>query len=136
MVIPDNGDLGDGAPLRVGKKLADLLTNLTMIQLKLFLDNSDDHKPSKLVRSSFVRLCGSICLQKCPHTITVTKYTEYYGSSAVQLNGYECSRSRENIACVYNACLYNGDSGEVEGKVTKLVTQRLFPHVWLLKQSK
>jgi len=113
---------------RIVAKLKELETNLTMIQLKLFLANSETiiNQASSLN----LPLCDCVVvfdLRLCPHTITIKKYTEYRPD-------FECSRSRENITCVYYSCLYNGDLGEEKDRVN-LATQRLFPHAWLL-QSK
>jgi len=117
-------------------KLEELETNLAMIQLKLFLDNSEAilSQAGKLD----LPLCDCVvafnCCRQCPHTITVKKYTEYYGE---ELDDFECSRSRENIMCVYYARFYNGESEEDKGQDPNLAVQRLFPHAWLiLKQSK
>ena len=113
---------------RIVAKLKELETNLTMIQLKLFLDNSET------ILSQAAKLDLPLCeclvvfdLQVCPRIVYVKSYTEYFSASS----GFECSRSRENITCVYYSFLYNGESGEVNGGATKLVTHRLFPHAWL-----
>jgi len=122
---------------RIVAKLEDLETNLNMIQLKLFLDNSKTilNQTSSLELDLPLFDCVVVFdLRVCPHTITIKKYTKYYGSTFIEeLNGFECSRSKENIACIYNSCFYNGESCKVKGEVNKLVTQRLFPHAWLMK---
>ena len=114
---------------RIVAKLEEFETNLTMIQLKLFLANSE----AIMNQASSLNLPFCDCvvvfdLRVCPSTITIKKYTEYY-SNSVELNGFECSRSKENISCVYRSCFYNGDLGRV-----RLATRRLFPHAWLLNK--
>ena len=124
---------------RIVAKLEELETNLAMIHLNLFLDNSETilSQAGKLD----LPLCDCVVVfycRHCPYTITVTKYTEYYGNSNEELDGFECSRSRDNITCVYYARFYNGESesDEDKGQDPNLAVQRLFPHAWLLKQSK
>jgi len=122
---------------RIVAQLEELETNFAMIQLKLFLDNSETilSQAGKLD----LPLCDCVVVfycQHCPYTITTKKYTEYYSTSTEELDGFECSRSRENIKCVYYARFYNGETDEEKGQDPNLAVQRLFPHAWLLKSSK
>jgi hypothetical protein len=116
---------------RIVAKLKELEMNLTMIQLKLFLANSETiMNQANLLNLPFCDCVVAFDLRVCPRKITIKKYVEYFGASSKEVNGFVCSRSRENITCVYYSCIYNGDIGRLN-----LATQRLFPHAWLL-QSK
>jgi len=107
---------------RANTKMKELETNLNMIQLKLFLDNSE----IILAQAEALNIPLYDCdvkfdLRQCPPAIEVTKYTETLG--------FDETRSKENIACIYMSPFYVGDSEE------GLAMQRFFPHEWLVKRS-
>ena len=115
---------------RAGAKMKELEKNLNMVQLKLFLDNSD----TILSQASSLNIPLYDCvimfdLSQCPLAVEVVKYTDIYEKSE-EKREFEESRSKKNITCTYCTDFYSGDS---EDRVT---VQRFFPHEWLKKQSK
>ena len=108
-----------------------LKPTLTKIQLKLFLDNAETILNEAL--SLDVDLCDCVVvfdLSYCPMKISVVKYTDYYSINEL-LEGFEKSRSEENITCVYYSEILIGELGRCEDKYDKIPLQRLFPHEWL-----
>ena len=100
---------------------------MNMIQLKLFLDNSE----TILTKVKALGIV-SFDLQKCPPAIEVDSYTTFI-VFLEEKKLFEKSRSKENITCVYNSSIYHGELDDKE-QVPRLVIQRLFPHEWLKKQ--
>ena len=49
--------------------------------------------------------------------------------------GFESSRSKENITCDYYSYIINGELDE-DGDILRLLMQRLFPHEWLTNEKK
>ena len=117
---------------RDAEKLKRLESNMTMIQLKLFLDNSDTIL--RQARSLNLPLCDCIVyfdLLNYPPSVTVKGYMTSFVTQDL-MKGYEASRSKDNIMCAYKSSLYIRGLELEDG----LVMQRLFPHEWLMKQSK
>ena len=56
----------------------------------------------------------------------VKEYTEYY-STLEAVKGFEDSRSKDNITCVYRSHIFNGVVNEL-GRVICIEMQRFFPH--------
>ena len=115
---------------RAALKLKELETNLNMIQLKLFLDNS----VTILSQASSLNTPLHDCivkfdLRECPPIVELYKNAESY--TTTHKMGFEKTRSKENITCVYAASNYNGEMGESQ----ILFMQRFFPHEWLSKQN-
>jgi len=115
--VPDNE--------RSAAKLEELEKNQTMIQLKLFLDNANTImiQASKLD----IPLCDCIAkfdLRKCPPTVRVVNYTDFYDSFEKQMKGFLDSRSKDNIMCVYYSHILNEKL--VKNEKT-LQMRRLFP---------
>ena len=111
---------------RYAAKLEELEKNLTMVQLKLFLDNSE------LILSQIKELGTPFCdcvvrfdLRYCPPMIFVTNDNEDCTVPETKKGG-ETSRSEENITCGY-ICAFNGESAPK----SDLYMQRLFSHAWL-----
>jgi len=111
---------------RGAAKLKEIEINITKIQLKLFLDNAETILNEAI--SLDLDLCDCVVvfdLSYCPMQISVVKYTDYYIIDEMW-EGFEKSRSEENITCVYlsRVCIRELDKGS-------LAMQRLFPHEWL-----
>ena len=116
--------------LRAASQLEDLEKNMTMVQLKLFLDNSD----TIFSQASSLNIPLNDCivkfdLRECPPLIETKCYTELY-DSLDQAKKFEETRSKENIMCTYCSYFYSGDVKDV------LIMKRFFPHKWLKKPSK
>ena len=114
---------------RVARKMEEIEKNITMIQLKLFLDHSE----AILVHAKAldIPLCDCIVkfdLSGCPLRVAMKCYTDFYKDA--KRTQFEESRSEDNIICIYASSLYIGDSEE------RLAMQRFFPHEWLVEQSK
>ena len=108
---------------RAATKMKELETNLNMIQLKLFLDSSE----TILAQAEALNIPLYDCdvrfdLRKCPPAVEVSKYTE-------TSLGFDETRSKKNITCIYASSFYFGDSEE------GLAMQRFFPHEWLVRRS-
>jgi len=120
---------------RDAAKLKELEINVNMIQLKLFLDNSDTilDKAKSLVGIPLYDCVVLFDLRVCPVKIDVEKYAEEFDTPALKKDFEDC-RSIENITCVYSADFYNGRLAESD-EATLLCIQRLFPHEWLMDDS-
>ena len=126
---------------RAANKLIELEKNISTIQLKLFLDNAE----YIMSQSSSLGIPLWDCvvlfdLRCCPTEVEVKKYTDHYTPKAAK--GFRKSRSKENITCIYNSCIFNGtySAKDDEDKrqvynVPKLSMQRMFPHEWLLNRK-
>jgi len=115
---------------RAAAKLKKIEINMNMIQLKLFLDNSETILTQ--AKGLDTPLCDCIVkfdLRTCPLTVKVEKYTTAF-SSQDDIEEYEESRSKDNITCGYTSNMY------IRGVEEELAIQRFFPHKWLKKQSK
>lgn len=115
---------------RAAVKLKELETNLSMIQLKLFLDHTD----TILSRAEELDIPLYDCfvhfdLRKSPPTVLVESYTDMFDNPE-QIRRFEESRSKENITCTYFSYFFNGDLKDVLGM------QRFFPREWLMKRNK
>jgi len=123
-------------------KLKELETNFNMIQLKLFLDHSGTILSQ--AKALGIPLCDCIVVfdrRNCPIKIETFKYCheKFFGltdngcfKSVEEREGFEASRSKENITCVYVSRMIIGDDIKDEDKPV-LFMQRLFPHDWLKK---
>ena len=112
---------------REAAKLKGLETNMSMIHLKLFLDNSETILSQ--AEALGIPLCDCIVkfdLRTCPLTVKAEKYTTAY-SSQDDIEEYEESRSKDNIMCVYHSSMY---IGKQKGYIAM---QRFFSHEWLMK---
>ena len=116
-------------------KLKEVEINISMIQLKLFLDCSETIL-TQAGRQN-LPLCDCVVrfdLRDCPPLVKVEKYDEYFAQSTT-IKCFEDSRSKENITCSYISSIYFGRSDDSEPVLFCL--QRFFPHKWLTeKQSK
>ena len=117
-------------------KMKELEINANMIQLKLFLDHSE----TILKQASSLGIPLSDCvvsfdLRDCPLEIGVYNYTEFY-SKPEHLMGFESSRSKKNITCLFGSYFYESSYcfNGTEGGDTLTIMQRFFPHEWLTKQ--
>ena len=98
-------------------KMKALEINITMVQLKLYLDNAENILNQ--ARSLDIPLHDCVVmfdLLQCPPTVEVS-YNEHYG------------RSKENMTCLYISYY---DFGRLEDGL--FVMQRLFPHERLFKE--
>jgi len=123
MSVPQSG--------RAATKLEELEKNQTMLHLKLFLNNSE----TILSRAKELNLPLHDCavafnLSKCPPEVRIGKYSDKIKEET--RIGFEKSRTKENITCLFYSPLYYGDLRLGEHK---LFQQRLFPHEWLTKKS-
>ena len=117
---------------RSAAKLKELEINITMVQLKLFLD----HSKTILDQASSLGIPLYDCvvrfdLRLYPLTVTTVNYAEYVVSEVRK--GFEDSRSRENITCAYFSGFYHAAANG--GTMQQLRMQRFFPHEWLVNHS-
>jgi len=122
---------------RDARKMKELETNINMIQLKLFLDNSETIlSQAKALNLPLYDCVVDFDLCKCPSTVRVVDYREDF-NVAEERKGFENSRSKDNITCDFYSRLIT-DNGEYDedGDIPRLSIQRLFPHEWLRKKSK
>jgi len=125
-VIPNNE--------RDTSKLKELETNLNMIQLKLFRDHSETILSQ--AKALGIPLCDCIVsfdLSECPMKIKTFAYTQ--SESKEEREGFEASRSKDNITCliVSKTCIGDNVLDQDGDVVQSLQMQRLFPHEWLKK---
>lgn len=117
--------------VREAAKLEELEMNITKIQLKLFLDNSE----TILNQASSLNIPLFDCvvkfdLRECPATVTVENFNEEFHTLTPGLKkSFEHSRSKENITCIYCSHYISSDDGD-------LIMQRLFPHEWIITATK
>ena len=121
---------------RAGAKLEALEVNMTMIQLKLFLDNTDTIQRQATSLGIPLHDCAVLFdLSKCPLTVKVQRYTDFYNSPGLK-KAFEGSRSKKNsILCVYYSYICNGHTDE-SGHKLHIAMQRLFPCEWVCKQQR
>ena len=120
---------------RAAAKMKELEINITMIQLKLFLDNTETIL--NRARDLGIPLCDCVVgfdLRKCPPTVKVMRYSKRYNSAELE-KAFDGSRSKDNITCIYRSIIYNGELDE-DGEDQVLEMQRFFPHEWLSKKEK
>jgi len=113
---------------RAASKLKELKNNISMIQLKLFLDKR--YEIQSRAHSLGIPLYDCVVvfdLQKCPPSVETKKYTSAYDASTSK--HFEETRSKDNITCIYHSPHFNGESGTQF--VPNISMQRLFPHEWL-----
>jgi len=136
---------------RDAQKMKEVETNFTMVQLKIFLDHSDTILSQ--AKALGIPLCDCIVvfdLRHCPLTVGTFEYThkgKFYSSnyciasgyfeSDQEREGFEASRSRENITCSFVSNTFIGDDVlDQDGDVVQgLQMQRLFPHEWLTQKA-
>ena len=117
---------------RAANKLKELEINCNMIHLKLFFDRSETIlNQAKSLGIPLYDCIAMFDLRQCPLTVEVVNYTDFYDSFEKQMKGFEDSRSKDNIMCVYYSQIYNGKSE----KVPRLAMQRFFPHKWLRNKA-
>jgi len=112
---------------RAAAKLKEVEINMNTIHLKLFLDHSE----TILVHAKDIPLYDCVVhfdLRHCPPTLNVMEYKDSFNAEYL-IEGFEKSRSKDYIMCVYHSNIYIGEVEE------KLAMQRFFPHEWLKKQS-
>ena len=113
-------------------KMKELETNLNMVQLKLFLDNSETILSQASSLNIPLRDCiVKLDLRHCPLEVKVVKYTDIY-EKPEEANLFEKSGSKDNITVQY--CTYFYDNGDSESE-DRMSMQRFFPHEWLRRTS-
>ena len=117
--------------------LEELAINVSKIQLKLFLDNADTILGQ--ARSKGIPLSDCVVwfdTRACPTKVDTRLYSDkiLHGSSLSCLQGFEATRSEENITCLYCSSLFNGEVDE-DGHEPNITMQKLYPHKWLLDFS-
>lgn len=107
---------------RAATKVKDLEKSMTTIQLKLFLDHSDTILTQAMTLGIPLYDCVvRFDLRECPPTVTTKSYTEWFDTQE-SMKGFEESRSKENIMCVYKSNVFYGeDESDLVG------IQRFFP---------
>ena len=121
---------------RAATKLKELEINVSMIQLKLFLD----HKESILNQAEAIGLPLYDCFvrfdlcHRPPLPLVGTKKIDAYYYTPEEKKGFEASRSKENITCIFTSPIFDGSL--VEGRIPTLGMLRLFPHEWLSSEQK
>jgi len=116
---------------RDDRKMEELEKNVTMIQLKLFLDHSETIL--RQAEALDIPLCDCVVkidLRYCPPRVAIKCYTEFCQAPEHRM-GFEESRSKDNIMCIYASSLFIVGYSE-----DRLAMQRFFPHEWLVEQSK
>ena len=119
-------------PRIVPAKLKEMEINANMIQLKLFLDHSETILSQ--VKELDIPLYDCVVrfdLTSCPLEVTTDNYIDHDDPELKK--SFEDSRSKENIACIFIAYMYDGSL--VDGKIPTLNMQRLFPHEWLSEEG-
>ena len=94
---------------RAADKLKELEINITMIQLKLFLDHSETILNQ--VKDLGIPLCDCAVgfdLSECPPLVLTKSYIDWLDTPELQ-KVFEDSRSKMNITCLYFAKFYDGD---------------------------
>ena len=115
---------------RDAAKMEALEANITMIQLKLFLDNAETIL--KQARDLGIPLWDCFVhfdLRGCPPIVKTVSYAEIYSTPGAK-RAFEGSRSKENITCMYNSNFYNREVGE-HGNNPYLKMLKFFPLEWL-----
>ena len=116
---------------RAAAKLEALEQNFNMIQLKLFLDNSDTILSQ--ARELNIPLCDCVVqfdIRYCPPTVEVMRYSEHY-EQPEEVKYFEVGRSKANITCDYISSIFNGEL-LAPGTTTLIAMQRFYPQEWLL----
>ena len=120
---------------KAAAKLENLEKNITMIQLKLFLDDAKDIlRQAKNLDIPLHDCVAKFDLRQCPLMIEVYKYTEFYDTPELKQD-FEESRSNKNITCVYYSYIFNGEELDEDGDIPRLIMQRFFPHKWLTEKE-
>jgi len=114
---------------RIAESLKNVEINITTIQLKLFLDNSEAilHQ----ARSLDIPLCDCVVLfnlRPCPVKVECKLYTDVYNTPEVR-KGFTDTRSRENITCIYTGSFNGGKDQDINASMIDM--QRFFPYSWL-----
>merc|ERR1711971_1516446 len=113
---------------REAAKLKEMEINANMIQLKLFLDHSETILSQVMALDIPLHDCiVRFELTTCPIEVTILNYIN--NDDPELKRGFEDSRSKENIICIFNSFIYDGSL--VEGQIPTLEVQRFFPHNWL-----
>ena len=104
-----------------------------MVQLKLYLDNSD----TILNQARSLNFPLHDCIvhfdfRYCPLSVKVQRYSEFYESQE-ERRGFEEGRSKQNITCHYHSSMFNGEK-LASGRTPFMAMQRLFPQNWLSKK--
>ena len=117
---------------RAAAALKELEVNVNMIQLKLFYDNAETILNQADVLDLSLYDCVVVFdLRCCPVEVVVKKYTDYCNAPGTK-KGFEESRSKENITCMYDSFVYsNEELDEDEDSAPSIRVQRLYPHEWL-----
>ena len=113
---------------RAATKLEELEINITKMQLKLFLDNSE----TILSQASSLNIPLFDCLvyfdlREYPATVTIKNYNDESQPGTKKV--FEDSRSKENITCIYRSYIY------ISSVTGDLIMQRLFPHEWITAKN-
>ena len=114
-------------------KLKDLEVNISMIQLKLFVENAESILSQAKALGVPIHDCVvQFDLRGCPPVFDVLKYTNYFNTPSSQ-RGFVLSRSTQNIACTYICSIHNREVNG-DGVIPNLIMYRLFPHILLSKK--
>ena len=115
---------------RAAQKMAEVEKNITMIQLKIFLDNSETIlKQANSLNLPLYDCVVNFDLRHYPIKIETFRYSNerFFGSSVEALNDFEISRSKANITCLYASSFNNNGELDKDGWIPNITMQRLFP---------
>ena len=110
-------------------KMKALEINITMVQLKLYLENAESiRRQARYLGIPLFDCVVEFDLRQCPPRVTTRRYSDHYKSPEA-IKSFEDTRSKENMTCLYIS-YYNFGSLEV----SPFVMQRLFSHETLFKE--
>jgi len=113
---------------RAASKLKELEINMNMIQLKLFLENSETIlRQAEALDMPLYDCIIWFDLRKCPYEVEVKMCTDVYTSPNRKKN-FEETRSKENITCTFQTFI-DKEMGDTDTPI--LAMRRLFPREWL-----
>ena len=113
--------------------LQDLEINLTMVQLKVCLDNMElILGQTNSLDTPLYDCVVQFDLRACPPVVAVIKYTNYFARSDLR-EGFEKTRTKDTFTCIYTVSIHSRDTNET-AQPSYLQMQRLFP-VELFKNS-
>lgn len=124
--------------IRAAAKFEELEKNITMIQLKLFLDNSESIlREARSLDLPLYDCMVTFDLRYCPPMVIVTKSCDVYviHDENMRCKAFEETRSKEKMTCVFRLNISIEKRGLDGDILPGLHMQRLFPHEWLTSKT-
>ena len=119
--------------VRAAAKLNGIEKNISMIQMKLFLDNAENILSQAKASNLPIHDCVvDFDLKRCPPYVEVQDYREEF-TDAEERRGFVETRSKDNITCIYHSRIINGEYED--GDISHLRMQKLYPHKWLTNKK-